>query len=298
MTEMPIESDAFTPALSLPTRPFYWTVRRELWENRSIVLAPLIVAALIFFGFLIATLAGHWQEALTLDAAKRTARLAQPYNIASGLLMGTMLFVQIFYSLDAFYSERRDRSILFWKSLPVSDLTTVLSKAAIPFVIMPLLTFALSVLTEFIMLLVSSAALIVTGQNAALLWTSLPLLKMWGMLLHHLFVVHSLWYAPYFAWFIFVSAIVRRAPIIWAALPLVAVPIIEKMAFNTTHFAAVLAQHASGGPSGQAVFLPAGEAMMHHAGEFLTSPSFWIGLIIAAALIAATVQVRRYRGPL
>jgi len=298
MTELPIESEAVTPAVSLPTRPFYWTVRRELWENRSVVLAPLIVAALIFFGFLIATLAGHWQAALTLDAAKRTARLAQPYNVASALLMGTMLFVQIFYCLDAFYSERRDRSILFWKSLPVSDLTTVLSKAAIPFVVLPLFTFVLTVLTELIMLLVSSAALLMTGNNAAVIWTAVPWVKMWAILLHHLFIVHVLWYAPFFAWFLFISAIVRRAPIIWAALPLVAIPIIEKMAFNTSHVAGVLAQHASGGPEGQTVFLPAGEAMMHHVGEFSYSPSFWIGVIIAAVLIAATVRVRRYRGPI
>ena len=59
----------------------------------------------------------------------------------------------MFYCLDALYGERRDRSILFWKSLPVSDLTTVLSKASIPIVVLPLLTFAVTVATQLIMLL-------------------------------------------------------------------------------------------------------------------------------------------------
>ena len=58
--------------------------------------------------------------------------------------MGTAFIVGIFYSLDALHGERRDRSILFWKSMPVSDLTTVLSKASIPLVVLPLLSFAIS----------------------------------------------------------------------------------------------------------------------------------------------------------
>ncbi|HEY6843986.1 MAG TPA: ABC transporter permease, partial [Thermoanaerobaculia bacterium] len=198
----------------------------------------------------------------------------------------------------AFYGERRDRSILFWKSLPVSDTTTVLSKAAIPFVILPVFTWAVTVVTEWMMLLLSSAALLVRGRNVGLLWTSLPWLKMWAMLLHHLVIVHSLWYAPLFAWLLFVSAVVKRAPIIWAALPLVAIPIVEKMAFNTSHFVAVMAQHASGGAEGQTVFFPKGEMMMHHVGEFLLAPSFWIGVILAGILLAATVRVRRDRGPI
>ena len=63
--------------------------------------------------------------------------------------MGTTFIVGIFYCLDALYGERRDRSILFWKSLPVSDLTTVLSKASIPLVVLPLLAFAITVVTQF-----------------------------------------------------------------------------------------------------------------------------------------------------
>ena len=68
----------------------------------------------------------------------------------------TALFVVIFYCLDALYGERRDRSILFWKSLPVSDLTTVLAKASIPLVVLPLVVFAITVAVQLAMLLLSS----------------------------------------------------------------------------------------------------------------------------------------------
>ena len=97
----------------------------------------------------------------------------------------------MFYCLDALHGERRDRSILFWKSLPVSDLTTVLSKASIPLVILPLLTFAITVATQLIMLLLSSAVLLASGLSVATLWTQLSLFQMSLMLLYHLVTVHG-----------------------------------------------------------------------------------------------------------
>jgi len=85
----------------------YWSVRRELWEHRSIYIAPLAAAAV----FLLAFLTG-----LTLSTAHRHEPLDTPYAFAAALIMGTGFIVGIFYSLDALYGERRDRSILFWKS--------------------------------------------------------------------------------------------------------------------------------------------------------------------------------------
>src|SRR5882757_2323567 len=120
------------------TRPMYWSVRRELWENRSLYLAPLIVAAVFLLGFLISMI--HLRERsralLLLDPAQQRAAMEKPYDILAMLLILTVVLVGVFYCLDALHGERRDRSILFWKSLPVSDLTTVLSKASVPLVIM------------------------------------------------------------------------------------------------------------------------------------------------------------------
>src|SRR5206468_6492294 len=131
--------------------------------------------------------------ALALDPAKQHELIGQPYSFVALLIMGTTFIVAVFYCLDALHGERRDRGILFWKSLPVSDLTTVLAKASIPLVILPLLTFAITVAMQWLMLLVSSAVLLVSGQSVTMLWTKLSFLRMSLLLLYHVFTAHTLW---------------------------------------------------------------------------------------------------------
>jgi ABC-2 type transport system permease protein len=295
----PVESQVIAlPGVSA-TRRMYWSVRRELWENRSIYLAPLAVAAVIVFGFFLSSTAGIWEKALRLDPAQPLDKLAEPYNFAAFLIMAATFIVAVFYCLDALHGERRDRSILFWKSLPVSDLATVLSKASIPLVVLPLLTFAITVVTQFIMLLLSTAILWASGQSIATL-RELPLFQMSMMLLYHLVTVHALWYAPIYGWLLLVSAWARRAAFLWAALPLLTVGIVEKIAFNSTHFAAMLEHRLGGGP--EAMTMPGGGPMdpMTHLtpGHFLGSAGLWIGLAIAAAFIAGAVRLRRSQGPI
>ena len=302
---MPESFDAqrVVPASLSVTRPMYWSVRRELWENRSIYIAPLVAAGVILFGFLISMihLPNKMRATLALDPANQHEVLAEPYDAAAGLLMGTALLVGVFYCLDALHGERRDRSILFWKSLPVSDLTTVLSKASIPLIVLPLLTFAITVVTQWIMLLLSTVVLLMSGVSAATLWTQLSLFQMSLLLFYHLLTVHVLWHAPIYAWLLLVSGWARRAAFLWAALPLVAIYIVEKIAFNTSHFLAMLAHRLSGGGA-EAVTAPGSFPMdpMTHLtpGNFLISPGLWIGLAVAATFLAAAVRLRRNQGPI
>src|ERR1700747_2544174 len=161
------------------TRPFYWSVWRGLWENRSIYVAPILVAVVVLFGFLVSTigLPERRREVLLLDAAKTRAAIEVPYNMAAIMLILTAFVVGVFYCLDALYGERRDRSILFWKSLPVSDLTTLLSKATIPLVVLPLSTFAIVIATQLVMLLWTSVLLITHGMSPASTWTHVALFR-------------------------------------------------------------------------------------------------------------------------
>ncbi|HEY4037684.1 MAG TPA: hypothetical protein VGM15_02590, partial [Burkholderiaceae bacterium] len=183
-----------------------WSVRRELWENRSVTMATLVVSAVVLFGFSISTvhLPGRVRTALTADPVQQHATLDKPYTIAAAAIMATAFIVGVFYCLEALHGERRDRSILFWKSLPVSDLTTVLSKASIPLVVLPLLTFAIITATQLIMLLLSSAVLLASGVDASVLWAQVKFIHSSIAQLYALAVM-ALWYAPIYGWLLLVS---------------------------------------------------------------------------------------------
>jgi ABC-2 type transport system permease protein len=263
----------------------YWSVRRELWEHRSIYIAPLAAAAVSLLGFL---------TGLALSPGHRHQPLDAPYEFAAVLIMGTGFIVGIFYSLDALYGERRDRSILFWKSLPVSDLTTVLSKFVIPLVILPLLSFAIAVVTQFVMLLLSS------GLGVGPLGARMSFLHMSLMLLYHILTVHGLWYAPLYGWLLLVSAWAPRAPFIWAFLPPFVIWGVERIAFRTSHFLGLL-QYRLTGPVPSTTARSSNLMDMMSAltpAQFFSTPGLWVGLAVAAIFLAAAVRFRRYREPI
>jgi ABC-2 type transport system permease protein len=300
---MPNDAPRIAPVAASMNRPLYWSIRRELWENHSLYIAPLAVAGLSLVGFLIhlVYLPGKMRAAAALDPMQQTEMIEQPYNFAALLMMGVYLVVAVFYCLDALHGERRDRSILFWKSLPVSDFTTVLSKASIPLLVLPLITFTLTIATQWIMLLLNTAVLLISGNSIAPLWTHMQWFQMSLMLLYHLVAMHGLYWAPFYGWLLMVSAWARRAPFLWAGLPLLAIGIVEKIAFNTTHFAAMLEARFGGGPD--AIGYPAQSSGMEHmtlstVGSFLISPGLWIGLAIFAAFLAVAVRLRRSQGPI
>jgi ABC-2 type transport system permease protein len=299
-----LEGNIAVPVVIPFGRRFYWSVRREFWENRSLYLAPLAVAALFLLAFLIGhNPHSHVHIGLSSNSMHPQGPevFEQPYTIAALLLMGTTSFVAVFYCLEALYGERRDRSILFWKSLPVSDTTTVLAKASIPILFLPLITFATVLVTQAIMLLLSSAVMLARGQNVSELWSHLPLWQMSLMLFFHMLAIHGLWYAPFYGWLLLVSAWARRAPFLWAVLPPVVVGVIEKIAFNTSHFAALLGFRFSGNSEdtpftvGQ---MSMGVLTTTDVVRFFTDPSLWTGLALTAVFLAAAVRLRRYREPM
>ncbi len=279
-----------------------WSIRRELWENRSIYIAPLAVAAIFLAGFFIGLigLPDRMRAAQALGPMERREAIEQPYVIAAIMLMAIALVIAVVYCLDAFYGERRDRSILFWKSLPVSDLTTVLSKASIPIFVIPLVTFAVTVATQLIMLLAGSAVLAGSGISPGTLWADVPFFKTSLINFGHLVVYHGIWYAPFYGWLLMVSAWANRAPFLWATLPPIAIGVVERVAFNTSQFAMLVRYRFIGDPASLA---PAGGMTMdmlgpHSPGEYLTSPGLWFGLAVTAAFLFAAVRLRRYRGPI
>ena len=289
------------------TKPFYWSVRRELWENRSIYIAPLIAGGVIVFGCFLSAfrLPQLRRNALALEPLRQHAAIEGPYDIAALMIMFVAFVVGIFYCLDALHGERRDRSILFWKSLPVSDLTTVLSKLFVPTVVIPLVTFGIVFVTQLLMLLISTVALAPAGL-AGTTWAAVPIFRIWEILLYTI-ITSTLWEAPIFAWLLLVSSWARRATFLWAIMPWLAVAALEKVIFDTTYFGAMLGRRLWG--STDQAFMVVHHPRAAHVSivarltqldpvKFLTSPGLWIGLIIAAAFLFGAVRMRRSRGPL
>jgi ABC-2 type transport system permease protein len=285
-----------------PGRLVYWSVRRELWEHRWIYTVPLIVAAVFLAGVLIGAfhlplIQGGGPRPLPPPGFGRGAS-----DFASLILMLTYLVVTVIYCLATLHGERSDRSILFWKSLPVSDVTTVAAKAGVAMILLPLIAFAVTVVTQVTMLLAASAVLLARGADTDVVWSQASLLPMWAALLYHLFTVHVLYYAPFYGWLLLVSAWARRAAFLWAILPVVAVIVIERLVFDSSLIAHLLLSRLMGGPA--AIPFPPRHHMMMEAptlanlGAFLASPGLWIGLAVFAAFLAGAVWLRRRQGPI
>jgi ABC-2 type transport system permease protein len=304
MSGLPNEHKSVAPAATMPTRPFYWSLRRELWENRSIYLAPLIVAVVVFVGFLFSTrgMPARRQAVLLLDPIKQRAIIGAPYDFAATALLFTAFIVGFFYCLDALYGERRDRSLLFWKSLPVSDFTTVLSKAIVPLAIIPVITFVTVIATQFLMLLASSGILLTSGL-AGTTWTRFDLIQQSIILLYAL-VALLLWHAPIYGYLLFVSSVAPRATFLCAVLPAIVIGIFEKITFNTSHFASMIGSRLIEGVATRAfsINFHSHDSITSLAqltpGRFLSTPGLWIGLAVAAIFLGGAIRFRRYQGPL
>lgn len=306
----------------ISSNTFVWLLKRESWETRAIWIAPAITAAICLviaislrmkLGVAIGELDGEAATAAK-DLDKLHAFGAASIGILSSAFVITALFTQFFYSLDALYGDRRDRSILFWKSLPISDLETVLSKFFIAAVAIPVVAILFALVTHPLFFGVLTVGLPgVAGEAAGHAFFSPTAWVNGAGLLLWLTFASVLWYLPWIGWLLAVSAFAPRAPIMWAVLPPAAIALLEEGIFNSNHFIATVLERV--GPGG--VFT---EALDHVSGrgftirmdadtmevpqnllqlaspaKFFTSPDLWVGVVVAVAFGAAAVWARRYR---
>ena len=308
---MSIEADAgsssarrnLATAAAPQSRPYVWSVRRELWEHRATWIAPLAAAGCVLFGFAISLMrTPHTLKAISkLTPEKLAAIRFAPFGIASAAIILTTVLVGIFYCLGTLYNERRDRSILFWKSMPVSDLTTLLSKITIPLVVLPVMAFVVVCATQLLMFVLDWAVLASRGGEFAQLWSTVPLVRVWVDVAYGL-VALVLWHAPIYSYLLALSAAVKKGPFLWAVLPPIALSVFEKLAFDTSYVSSLIHDRFVGG-FGRA-FSGIGEHKARfqlpvpNPVQFLMSPGLWIGLVIAVGLFALAVWLRRRREPM
>jgi ABC-2 type transport system permease protein len=292
---------------------FYTLVRREFWEYRSLWMAPLTVGGLLILSALLT------HGALQIDASEPSEWLdPQIKSIVFALAQWgltvphylVMILVLSIYLLDCLYAERKDRSILFWKSLPVSDGATVGAKFAVACVLVPFGTFVLALITDVLFTIIWDLRAVLGHSSALVVWDTVAFLKTHALMFLGL-VVSILWYAPFFGCLLLASAWARRNVYLWVTLvPLLAI-IVERIAFGTHHIGSLISYRGNGiwwslhlegallgslTSVGQAavVSIPALYDRVH-IGPAFTNIDLWLGLAFTAACVYAAVWLRRYR---
>ena len=281
---------------------FAWSLRRELWEHRAVYFAPLLMAgiALVAMLFHMRRVVPNIRMLEAMEPAKQAASALLPFGITASAVLATSWIVAVYYCIESLHSERRDRSILFWKSMPVSDGETVASKAVMALVVIPLAGLVVALGLQAVLLGMVAVALAIAGIDFAALWKPLPvgttlLAFPYGV------ATQAVWFAPSFAYLMLVSAWSKRAPFLWAALPPFAAMALERLAFGTGYVTGFLRDRITGGMryafEDDATKQAVTEMSQLTPGVFFTAPAVWIGLVAAAAMLHCAVVVRRHREP-
>jgi ABC-2 type transport system permease protein len=287
-----------------------WLVRREFWENRAIWLIPAAFGILL----ILASLFGGYQVVGADDLG--TVRAVVQAGAFDGMIMVSVAFFAVmaiystWYLLDCLYADRRDRSILFWKSMPVSDTATVVTKLGVALILVPAVYFVFADLTTLLMAFIISVRAR-TSLGGALwrgdLW--LQVQALW----FYMILTSAIWYLPVAAWLMLVSAWAKRAVILWSILPPLALGVAERVFLGTHVIAGHLGARLGGYFShafryvpgaanwvttdigNDTINAPVSVSRFFNAAEFFSSAETWIGAGFGAALIVCAIQLRMRR---
>ncbi len=285
---------------------YFWLIKREFWENRAIWLVPALIAVLLMLAALFGQI-----DLITLTTA------AQVRVVGGAILSGfgatffaVMSIYSTWYLLDCLYADRKDRSVLFWKSLPISDTATVLSKLLTALIVIPLVYFvAADLATLLIAFIISIRANSALGSALwqADLWLQLQVLWL------YVIITTAIWYLPVAAWLLMVSAWAKRAVMLWAVLPPLALYSAERWFLGSRIVGAQLAErlfgyvpramHVSpdGGHWATTVFdngpitTPSSVWALLNPGAFFSSPQTWMGVVVGIVFIVGAIQLRLRR---
>jgi ABC-2 type transport system permease protein len=298
-------------------KPFSYLVRRELWENRWVWRAPVALTGVLLLAYVAAIVLAHVgithiqiennqgsfnieSGAAYLSAHPRMADKASMvfFSLLTALFNLVLIITMARYLLHSLYGDRKDRSILFWRSLPISDTATVLSKLLIVMVGAPLATFVMLVIAQ--LLGIGAAA---AGGVFNFTWSAGDMLHLWAFLFVGFFV-QSLWYLPFYGWIMMASAWARQAPVLWTVLPPLLAGIIELILFQTDYFFSTIGNHAASilpaishdGAIAHPGDLGLGIFSLRRFADVLSSGELWIGAAIGIVFVAAAIFIRRYRG--
>jgi ABC-2 type transport system permease protein len=309
-------------------------IRREFWEHKSLWIAPLVWVGLIvlFFTWGVIQAPDNDQAKMMLDAQtidqmdlsdrdrekmqrarsmpdeSKDTIFAVSFLAIFGLISVFMTIVVFFYLIDCLYTERKDRSILFWKSLPISDADVVLSKLAVAIIVVPLGVIVLTALMQSLLYVIVWLRLhgSVIGEVMPD-WSFGAWLRSQAVALG-VTLGGVLWYAPIAAYLLLLSTWAKNKVFLWAVLPPIALPVLEKVFLTTNHIGEFLGRRFAGYiaelrmdpnvfEAGNDGNLPAVSDVYDafHLSNLFMNTEIWLGVAAAAALVVVTIRIRRFR---
>jgi ABC-2 type transport system permease protein len=280
-------------------------IQRELWEHVSLWRIPVILFALVVLANLVFTNLFRFVQYSPDDM--QSVVLTGTLGSVSSAVFLVFIFLALFYLLDCLYAERKDGSILFWRSLPVSDTEAVLAKLFVATVIIPMIIWITIIAAHITTLVIQG---VFGAEEASAFIGILNLGKYWINLLLVLFAT-VLWCLPLMSWFLFCSSWSQRTPLVMSLAIPVGIGLVDSILSLDIGLGAMMWERVPIGiDSGD--FAPGsglehllglsgiglntvGETGLGRYAAFLTLPSLWAGLIVTALLVTATVWIRRWR---
>lgn len=276
-------------------RQFYALLRREVLEHRNLFLgAPAVVAFLILLATIwAANQIPNDQLVLGLEYLAMLFDGLSPFDMAPFFMilsipfMLTLYVCCLVYLVNTLYQDRKEMSVLFWQSMPVSNLNTVLSKVVTVVIVAPL--FYVAVI--FGLYLIAMIWLTVLGYSndvdlAGLGWLFLAALASLLLIYASTFVA-TLWLLPTIGWILLFSAFARKTPLLWAGGVFILVGFLEDFAFGTQYLANWVESRAAN--LNQYLILDFQNVLGR-----LFNYDMLFGVILGSILIAGAVYMRRF----
>ncbi|QIB66950.1 hypothetical protein [Kineobactrum salinum] len=210
------------------------------------------------------------------------------------LMLIVLVFVTLNYLLGCLYVDRKDRSILFWKSMPVSAWEEVLAKLGVALLVAPALFIAASIFAQLAMVLL--AALLLWQQELDAVELVFANIEPFELLFNQIagWLLTALWVAPTYAWVMLASAGARRSPFLLAVTPVAGLVLLESILFGSSHLGRAMLNHFphynEGGSNSAVGFYLFGPDWMGQ--DYL---GLVLGLVCAAVLLCGVVWLRRHR---
>jgi len=211
--------------------------------------------------------------------------------VLHNILLLVLFITSTHYLLSTLFDDRKDRSILFWRSLPVHDWEVVLTKFAVAMLLAPAIVLAISALLQIVYVLL--AMLLLWRVDASSVGAVLANVSVGRLLAEQLggWVVTALWIAPAYAWLLLASAAARRSPFLLATLPILLLVLLDQFVLRTGLVFHVLAEHLP--------HLNENSSMGFHLfgpnWTGLELPQMFLGLLFAGACLSGAVYLRRHR---